>query len=182
MKGIVFSEFIEMVEEVFGADVADRIIVDSELPSGGAYTSVGTYDHAEMLTLVTHLAEVTGTEVVDLVRAFGQHLCGRFTQLYSGFFEGVEGIFDFLETIEDHVHVEVQKLYPDAELPRFFTERPDADTLVMTYSSRRPFAALAHGLILGSIDHFGEQIEVTMEDLSEGAGNQARFVLRRAGH
>lgn len=182
MKGIVFSEFIEMVEDVFGPEVADRIIMDSQLPSGGAYTSVGTYDHSEMLALVQRLAELTDSSVEELVRRFGHYLCGRFVRLYGSFFQGVEGVFDFLETIDEHVHVEVQKLYPDAELPRFSTQRPDANTLVMTYQSKRPFAALAHGLILGSIDHFGEAVSVVMEDLSAGQGNQARFVLRREGH
>ncbi|MBA1333177.1 heme transporter CcmB, partial [Candidatus Endoriftia persephone str. Guaymas] len=44
MKGIVFSKFIEFVEERFSPEMADDIIESSDLPSGGAYTSVGTYD------------------------------------------------------------------------------------------------------------------------------------------
>ena len=47
MKGVVFTEFIEMVEDKFSADIADQIIEEADLPSGGVYTSVGTYDHAE---------------------------------------------------------------------------------------------------------------------------------------
>ncbi|MBF0257179.1 MAG: heme NO-binding domain-containing protein [Gammaproteobacteria bacterium] len=180
---MVFSEFIEMVEEVFGFELADRIITETDLPSGGAYTSVGTYDHAEMLALVERLSELTGTPVAELVRSFGRHLCGRFTQLYRSFFEGVDGCFSFLETIEHHVHVEVRKLYPDAELPNFETQRPGPDTLLMTYSSKRPFAPLAHGLILGCIDYFEERISVEVEDLSAdrgtGAGTCARFTLQR---
>ena len=42
MKGIVFTEFLEMVED----------------QSGGAYTSVGTYDHNEIFRLVNCLSEV----------------------------------------------------------------------------------------------------------------------------
>lgn len=182
MKGVVFSEFIEMVEDVYGAEMADLIITEADLPSGGAYTSVGTYDHGEMLVLVQKLSQHTGMEASELVRTFGHHLCGRFTRLYSGFFSGVNDSFAFLETIENHVHVEVQKLYPDAELPRFIIDRPDADTLVMTYRSGRPFAALAHGLIRGCIEHFDEHVELAMEDLSAGAGNHARFTLRRQPH
>ena len=41
MKGIIFTEFIEMVEDKFGFEVADNIITNSNLPSGGAYTAVG---------------------------------------------------------------------------------------------------------------------------------------------
>jgi hypothetical protein len=35
MKGIVFAEFLELVEEKFGLEVVDRILQASTLPSGG---------------------------------------------------------------------------------------------------------------------------------------------------
>ena len=45
MKGIVFREFISMVENEFSIETADEIITASNLKSEGAYTSVGTYPH-----------------------------------------------------------------------------------------------------------------------------------------
>jgi len=60
MKGIVFNEFIEMVEDKFGEDMVDDIIDESDLPSGGAYTTVGTYDHGELVTMVVKLSEFQG--------------------------------------------------------------------------------------------------------------------------
>ncbi|MGH7856391.1 MAG: heme NO-binding domain-containing protein, partial [Candidatus Binatia bacterium] len=87
MKGIVFTEFLEMVEERFSPEIADRIIQASNLPSGGAYTAVGTYDYNELLRLVTNLGRETGVLVPDLVRSFGQHLFGRFYVSYPQFFE-----------------------------------------------------------------------------------------------
>lgn len=179
MKGIVFSEFIEMVESRFSPRLADEMIVSSELPSGGMYTAVGSYDHAEMLTLVARLSEATGIPVPELVRAFGTYLFGRFHQLYPGLFEGVSGNFDFLSQIEDHVHAEVRKLYPDAELPTFETGRPDGESLELVYRSRRPFADLALGLIEGCAVHYQETIEVEREDLSEDTSTHVRFLIRR---
>src|SRR5262245_35992633 len=52
MKGVVFTEFLEMVGAKFGEDMVDDVILACELPSGGAYTSVGTYDHQELFALV----------------------------------------------------------------------------------------------------------------------------------
>jgi hypothetical protein len=179
MKGIVFCEFVEMMETEFSAEMADKIISSTELESGGAYTSVGTYDHHEMLALVTQLSEKTGTPVPDLVRAFGRYLFGRFVELYPAFFEGVDGAFGFLDRIEEHVHVEVRKLYPDAELPTFATSRPDDGTMIMVYQSKRPFADLAHGLIEGCITHYGEPVDVESEDLSNDGHTHARFTLKR---
>jgi hypothetical protein len=179
MKGVVFTEFLEMVEDRFSPDVADRIIEDADLPSGGAYTTVGTYDHREMLELVAHLSRHTGVPAGDLVRAFGAHLFERFAVMFPQYFEGASSAFGFLSKIEDYIHIEVRKLYPDAELPRFQFDASRPDRLVVTYRSTRPFAALAEGLIRGCVVHYGESIEVETEDLSDGAGTAARFVLTR---
>jgi len=179
MKGIVFTEFIEMVEDVFSPEIADQIINDSQLDSDGAYTAVGTYDHHEILAMVTHLSELTSIPVGDLVQAFGKHLLQRFTKLYPVFFNNVDDTFTFLDTIENHVHIEVLKLYPDAELPSFTIDHADDETLIMTYKSSRPFAMLAQGLIKGTAEHFNETISIEMVDLSNGQGNHARFELKK---
>ena len=179
MKGIVFSEFNDMVEERFSPEILDRIISTANLPSGGAYTAVGTYDHDELLRLVTRLGEVTGLATADLVKTFGRHLAGRFTSLYPAFFEHVDGTLAFLETIEAHVHVEVLKLYPDAELPTFETERPQPDRLQMTYRSGRPFADLAEGLILGCAEYFNEQVTISRKDSHRNGTYETRFSIHQ---
>lgn len=179
MKGIVFSEFIEMVEDTFSPEIADRIIEQADLPSGGAYTSVGTYDHTEIIELVSKLSKETDVPVADLVRAFGVHLAARFSSLYPGFFEGADSSFSFLETIEDHVHKEVRKLYPDAELPTFSTKRINDTRMDMVYESKRPFADLAQGLIEGCASHFGESVNVERTDGREGELYKTRFSLTR---
>jgi len=180
MKGIVFREFLEMVEETFGMDVADQIIEESDLPSGGAYTSVATYDHQEILTLVGKLHEQTQVPVPDLVRAFGRHLFQRFVALYPGFFAGVPSAFAFLQRIDGIIHVEVRKLYPDAELPAFDCEPLGSDGLAMTYRSQRPFAELAEGLIQGCVEYFKEPITIERENLEGPPGEtRARFLLTK---
>ena len=55
MKGIIFTEFLEMVETEYGMDMVDRLIDSSKIASQGAYTSVGTYDHRELIHLVGEL-------------------------------------------------------------------------------------------------------------------------------
>ena len=179
MKGIVFCEFVEMMEQEFSAEIADEILSSTPLDSGGAYTAVGTYDHREMLALVGKLSEKIGMAVPDLVEAFGRYLFRRFFVLYPHFFDAVDGAFSFLDRIEEHVHVEVRKLYPDAELPTFETSRPNNDTMVMVYQSRRPFADLAYGLIGGCIAHYDEPVDVHMEDLSGQGRTHVRFTLKR---
>lgn len=165
MKGIVFTEFLEMVEDQFGFTTADQIVTNADLPSGGVYTAVGTYSHTEMVNLVINLSKETELAVPDLLKAFGKHLFGRFAEGYGHFFEGVHSTFEFLSRIENYIHIEVRKLYPDAELPSFDTTLLSEKHLQMIYRSERGFADFAEGLILGCIQHFGESMEIQRENL-----------------
>ena len=179
MKGVVFTEFLEMVEDTFSVEMADTIIDAADLPSGGIYTSLGTYDHQEMLDLVSHLSRETDIPPPTLVHAFGRHLFRQFHAGHGHMLGDATDTFSLLEGIEGHIHVEVRKLYAGAQLPRIRTERTAPDTLTLHYSSARPFAALAHGLIVECVAHFDEPIDVVMTDTAGGAGTAATFVLTR---
>ena len=174
MKGMVFTEFLDMVELKFSADMVDDLIEDSQLPNGGAYTAVGTYDHAELVRMVEALANRSGVPVPTLVHAFGLYLFGRFHALYPGFFSGIPTALDFLEGVETVIHTEVRKLYPDAQLPEFDCVRT-ASGLDMVYSSPRHFGDLATGLIEGALLHFGDPVSLTRHDLPNGS---IRFEMR----
>lgn len=178
MKGIVFVEFLEMVESAFSADMVDTIIEECTLESGGVYTSVGTYDHTEIVALVHALSAHCGKPAPELVRAFGEYLFTRFYALYPHFFTGIDNSMDFLARIEDVIHVEVLKLYPTAQLPKFDIDRPDSDHLTMIYRSERHLGDLAEGLILQCVRFFGEDIHVERVELDE-PGQPVQFQLTR---
>ncbi|MEM6802695.1 MAG: heme NO-binding domain-containing protein [Bacteroidota bacterium] len=177
MKGMVFTEFLEMVEDQFGFETADKIIENSDLASGGVYTSVGTYHHSEMVQLVSNLSKESEINIEDLLQAFGKHLFSQFASGYGRFFEDVTDSFKFLSGIENYIHVEVKKLYPDAELPTFEIETKSDNELIMLYKSERGFADFAQGLILGCITHFKEDVQIQREDLN--GTKEVRFTLQR---
>lgn len=176
MRGLIFTEFMEMVEDKFSYEVLDEIITSSELPSGGVYTSVGSYPHQEIVTLVVGLSHKTKIPVPQLLEVFGAHLFQVFKKNYSHFFGHTNSTFQFLESIEDYIHVEVKKLYPDAELPKFVSNRPDEKTLVLVYMSDRSMGDLAKGLINSTIEHFKENISTATEQLNEN-GTEIKFTL-----
>lgn len=181
MKGLVFVEFLEMVEEMFSPDVAQGIVDAANLPSGGAYTSLGTYDHQEIVGLVSQLSRVTGQPASILVRTFGEHLFRRLLALYPQFFDSIDNALDFLRCVDGYVHMEVRKLYPEAELPSFyFIDADDQGEVRFEYRSKRPFADLAEGMILACIRHFGDAIEMERQDLLwEAPGTATNFILRK---
>ena len=85
MKGVVFTEFLDMVESLFSADMIDDIIEDCTLKSSGTYTSVGTYDYEELLLLVTALSKRSDLAVKELVQKYGHHLFFRFHDMFPVF-------------------------------------------------------------------------------------------------
>ena len=177
MKGIVFTEFLELVEKKFGFDMADDIIDECELESEGSYTQVGVYDYKELLQLVTVLSEKTKLSVNDLVNAFGEHLIGQFVEKFPTYFKEVDNSFDFLDTVENKIHVEVKKLYPDAELPTFTTNSFEPNKMEITYQSERPFSALAYGMMMGCADYYSEKITISMDEQSTGEFTRVKFTL-----
>lgn len=178
MKGIVFTEFMDMVESTFSLDVVDQIIDRAHLASGGAYTSVGAYDHEELIALVSELSQMTHIPVPELVRTFGKYLFKRFTVIYPHFFKGVSEPFDFLTKIESYIHVEVLKLYPDAELPHLACEIKSENELEMLYTSLRPFYDFAFGLIEGCFEHFKTPVTIEMLHLEAGLNKEYRTLFK----
>lgn len=177
MKGIVFTEFLGFVRQHHGEDMVDDIIDASDLASGGSYTAVGTYHHGEMFAMCNALAERTGVPVAALVRGFGDHLSGAFARSHPAFFERAGNLFDFLESIEDHIHVEVRKLYADAELPTFRVEQRTPTRIVLLYRSPRRMGHLSEGLIQGSARQFGVQVMVQSDALEGCDGQAVRFTV-----
>lgn len=164
-----------MVEGKFGLETVDDILESSELASGGSYTSVGSYPHSEMVTLVVNLSEHTKVPVPDLLKAFGHYLFNTFYTNYPAFFENVNHPFDLLEQVDQHIHVEVKKLYPDADLPRFETERKDGE-MTMIYRSERKMADLALGLIEAAGEKYDTELKIETELLEE-SGTVVKFKI-----
>jgi pyruvate kinase len=169
MKGMVFTNFLEMVEERFGVDMVDTIIDNSDLPSEGAYTAVGTYPHTEMVALLQSLEKETGVAISELLVVYGTYLFGKLAAGYPVMLTDCHCSRDLLIRLDGVVHVEVAKLYPDAELPRFKTvELPNGD-LEMTYLSDRHLEDLAEGLLTGSLVHFKDEATITRHPQADGS-------------
>lgn len=178
MKGLVFVELLAMAENAFGEDVVDGVIERADLPSGGAYTAVGNYPCDELMTLVRGFSQHSGIPGSELQRLFGHWMMTSFVRHYPDFFVGREGSLDMLATIENEIHVEVRKLYPDADLPYFDIVRPSPTSMRMTYRSPRPLADFCHGLIEGCVSHFGETAVIDRYDRNTEEKTEADFTIR----
>ena len=180
MKGIVFVELIRMAESVMGETAVDDMLEKAELENDGAFTAVGNYPCRELLAIVDAVGAELGAPTDALHKQFGHWMFGRFADGYPVFFEGKTDGFDMLESIENEVHVEVRKLYPEVELPTFATERLADGQFKMVYSSERPLHHFCHGLIEACLQHFKHEAVIQMTERKDGDKFCAEFLMQKA--
>ena len=166
MKGIVFREFLQMVENKFGYNLVDQIIIDSKIDSNGVYTSVGTYPHEELFLLVQELSKKIDVPISQLLTVYGEYVFDKFMGAYPYLTEKYSDAFSLLSQIEDTIHVAVLKLYPDAQLPTITTILQTEDELKLEYFSSRKMGNFAEGMIKSCLNYFNEQATVKTEVLS----------------
>ncbi len=177
MKGIVFTEFLELVESKFGLEMVDQIITQSELVSGGSYTSIGTYEFGEMLQLISNLSKNTEVSTDDLLLAYGEHFFNVIETSYPQMLAMYQGPIEMLASIENHIHVEVKKIYHDAELPTFTIIEQTENTLSMIYQSSRSMHMFGLGLMNRTFKHFNAAAEIRHEKLKDD-GTEVQFSIK----
>jgi len=175
MKGLIFVELLSMAETLLGEDAVDKVLNSTPLPSGGVYTNVGYYNCGELIQLVEAFSTLSGLARHKLERKFGHWAMDAFQSGYPQIFKKHKTAFDLLEAIEDDIHVEVRKLYPDAELPSFRTMRNGDTTLDLEYRSERPLVHFCHGLVESCLRKYEENAHIEMNDISQGEKGHARF-------
>lgn len=178
MKGIVFTEFLELVEDKFGLEMVDEIITKSDLESNGIYTSVGTYSFSEMLQLLQHLSANTGIDIDTLLLVYAEHFFSVIENSYPGLLATYKDPIEMISSIENHIHVEVRKIYPDAELPVFIVEGKTENSLTMIYKSSRAMHHFGLGLMNKTFEHFNTKATITLEKIKED-GTEVRFVINK---
>lgn len=175
VKGIVFTEFLEMVEAKYSPAILEDMIARADVPSRGAYTGVGTYPHTELVALASALCAITGDSLQSIMRAFGDTMFESYFRNHRNFFDSQAGTFDLLEHVENYIHKQVKKLYPGSRPPQFDIECYTPERFTMIYRSSRPFADLCEGLILAALRHYGENAEIHRTDLETTSMTCVRF-------
>mgnify|MGYP000565688878 CR=1 FL=1 len=179
MKGIVFTEFLELVEDKFGLEMVDDIITSSDLESNGVYTSVGTYSFSEMLQLLQHLSKNTGISIDNLLLVYAEHFFSVIEDSYPGLLATYKDPIEMISSIENHIHVEVRKIYPDAELPTFEVIDKTEDSLIMIYKSSRAMHHFGLGLMNKTFEHFNSTATIALERIKED-GTEVRFIINKS--
>lgn len=160
MKGIIFNVAEHVVTDELGPDAWDDLLVSAGVD--GVYTAVGDYPDEELSAILEAAADSRGETVRDVQRWIGRRGMPLLAERYADFFTPPDARA-FVLTLNDVIHPEVRKLYPDATPPDFDYHVVDETTLLVEYRSDRRMCGLAEGLILGAVDWYGETVVVSQD-------------------
>lgn len=180
MKGLVFTLLVEMVEDTFGYETVEKIMDKCGFDENKSFTSVGNYPTEDLVKMVQSLSELKSLDVDTLLYKFGLYMHTAFIDKFSDFYKNQTNVFDFLSSVDSHIHIEVKKLYPDAYTPKFKTKMVNERQMEMVYQSKNKFSALAHGLIKASADYYQDNIHIEKISLDERSEQgHCKFILTR---
>lgn len=159
MKGSIFTTFQQFVEQKFGADTWENLLESANLESSGAYTSLGNYKDKELVELLGILCTEMKLDLKVALKDFGEFLFPVLQASQPKFTQRIKFI-PFLKSIENTIHVEVKKIYPDAVLPTFDYKEDKEKKITLIYHSERKLCYLAEGLVLGAANFFSEKVDI----------------------
>lgn len=172
MKGVIFVKMAEFVEQTWGEAFWDELLESVNPQSGGAYTSVSTYDDQELYDIVVYITEKKQLTMAQAQQAFGKWLFKTLLRSVPEHALATTDTFAWLRAVQDVIHVEVLKLNPDSILPEFTFLAQSEHTLLMQYHSTRPLCYLCEGLIHGLAEHNGESVTTRQTECIHEAGQR----------
>jgi len=172
MKGVIFNVVEEVIGDLFSPDTWDDLLDDAEVD--GAYTALGDYADTELLAIVSAACKATGLSAEEVLRTIGHHALPKLAARVPESIVDAPDPLSFIRKVNDIIHPEVLKIYPDAIPPAFAFEDHD-DGLVVQYRSARNLPALAEGLLSGVSLLFDEQVSVRA--LDPGENDEPRFLV-----
>lgn len=181
MKGIIFTELIEMMEDLMGLEFTNKVIEDARLENEGAYTAIGTYPPQDMFKIMASLSMHAGNTPESLMKSYGEYLFYRIIETHKKELTECCDTFSFLQKLNNIVKMEVLKLNPKATIPSIKAKLLDKSSMEVLYKSDQQMADLIHGIMSESAKHFRETINIQQELLG-GNGSRVKFLLKKKAH
>ena len=177
MKGVIFCYLKELISEKFGEKVWYKIVDLCPLKKKPVYIKPESYPDSDFLQIVEKASEENKESPTQFIQNLGKKLFPKMARDYPIFVSNFDHPKPFLLTVENIIHVEVKKLYPDAELPKFTYTDSGLDSLIIDYSSPKKLCSLMEGLIIGCSEFYGYDVEINHSPCIHDGSDYCRFSL-----
>lgn len=142
----------------FAAFVRARYPVAGDVPD---YAADLDYPDEAFTSEVDHVASTAGLSRSELLREFGRYTAlTTFPRLYPDYYATRDGTRSFLLGVEDQIHEVVRATIRFARPPHVRVVPFGPDGVVISYTSERRLCDLLEGLVQGTAEHYGEQVDV----------------------
>lgn len=129
------------------------------------------------MAVVTKTTEKLGITLTEALHSFGRFCFPKFAKKYPNLVTPYKNPKEFLKSVHSMVHIEVKKLYRDAEPPDFFYKEPADNRLIIEYSSKRKLCHFMEGLIDGVADYFKSPIKYKQTSCTLNGNKTCEFDL-----
>lgn len=182
MRGLLFTELIEMMEDLMGLEFANKVIAEAQLENQGAYTAIGNYPHKDLFKLLGILSSHAQNPQNKVIKSYGEYLFFRLCTLYPEEVKKYPNTFALLKEIPIILDRETRKLEPNAEVPDIKINIYKPDFMELTFNSKKRMGFLLEGWITACISHYQEPISFIRNDI-DPEGMKVRFILlKRTGN
>lgn len=155
MHGLIFASLrdysvVRLGEEDAAALWTDRVFEATE-----------AYDDAWFAAQLERLVAATGELVDEVERGFGSFAARHsFVDLFPGYYEESADTLTFLLGIEEKIHEVVRATIRGASPPKLHVHPFGDIGVLVSYTSERGLCKLLEGLVIGTAEHYGDEIEV----------------------
>jgi hypothetical protein len=161
MKGIVFVNFNEFINELWEDEFWDNLLNEAELPSGGVYTTFDTYDDQKLFTLIYQAVDKKNIYVKDAQFVSGKWVFREFCSFAPAGVHNFTDVFESAHTVQSFIHIEADKLDTDTLHPKsmFLSETPKK--ILSHYQSAGKLSFLCEDISLSPATHTGQKLKVS---------------------
>lgn len=181
MKGMIFNLLENFIIDNFGDDVFEDILDASTLITQEPFVNAGLYPDQDFLELVSQACSKLNISPEIASRKFGEYCFPRLAKMHANFIDKASSAREFIESVDGVVHVEVLKLYPGVDLPKFDYDDNNDNTLNIKYISKRKLCFFMEGLLIGCATYFGEKIEYKQLKCYHKGDDHCLFNLKFGG-
>lgn len=182
MKGHIFNLLEKFIIEVSDEMIYEEILDSCNFITQEPFVRPGTYPDEDLNELVEKTVERLGLTPKDAHFAFGKWVFPHLVKIAPPEALNHDNPKDLLLAL-DHIHtVELKKVIPDAQPPRFYCTDTGPDSLDMIYSSARGMFDLVDGVLASVEEYYSTKIEYIKEFDHSGDFTTCTYKLTFAAH
>ncbi len=161
MKGIVFVNFNEFINELWEDEFWDNLLNEAELPSGGVYTTFDTYDDQKLFTLIYQAVDKKNIYVKDAQFVSGKWVFREFYSFAPAGVHNFTDVFESAHTVQSFIHLEADKLDTDTLHPKSMFLSGTPKKILSHYQSVGKLCFLCEDILPSPARHAGQKVKVS---------------------